>query len=121
MWIVSNAVSDILDSATSLINGAMIVYEYDFNYNLSLFWVSYIGATSTYTILGVNLDRTFCIKMPMKAYTTSKKRFWISIILCWVLALVPAAPYLWDSTVAECAKHCSSCWLPVDNVSMNMS
>ena len=117
MWIVSNAVSDIMNSFTVLIVNVLSAYHYHFNYNLLVCWMVYIGAVSFFTFLGVNVDRAFAIKMPMKTYSQSKKKFWISIILCWVAALIPSIPYLFDTTMAECAKHCSACWYPVDNVS----
>ena len=94
------------------------IYQYKFNFNTSLFWVLYILTVTNYTIVGLNLDRTFVIMKPMKAYSQSKSKFWISIGLCWVLPLLVPTPYLLDDSVAECAKNCSYCWLPLDNVSL---
>ena len=96
----------------------LVLNQHRFNYNISLFWITYIGAVTNYTFLGVNLDRTFAIKYPMKAYSKSTLRFWISILSCWVLALIPSTPYLFDTSLAICAEQCSSCWMAVDNVSM---
>ena len=118
MWIVSNAVSDILSSVTIMVTYTLTLYHHKFNYNISLFWVAYIGAVTNYTFLGVNIDRTFAIKYPMKAYSKSPVRIWVSILSCWVLALIPSFPYLLDTTLAICAEHCPTCWMPVDNVSM---
>ena len=117
MWIVSNAVSDIMFGLTVLVTNILAEYHYQFNYNIASFWMVYIGSVSYYTFLGVNLDRAVAIKWPMKTYSRSKSKFWISILMCWLAAFLTAIPYLIDTTLAECAKHCNACWIAADNVS----
>ena len=77
-----------------------------------------MGAVSSYTFFGVNLDRTYAIKKPMAAYSMSTNKFWVSILMCWVLAIIPSAPYLMDTSLTLCMEQCTACYIAADNVSI---
>ena len=125
MWIVSLACSDIMFTMTTFLSHTLgqMNYKYyndddhKFNYNFSLFFMVYIGATSWYVFLGLNIDRAYAIKYPLRTLSKSRKSNLKAIMFCWVLALLPPLPYIWDTTLSVCAEHCDSCWVPVDNVS----
>eukprot|EP00092_Neocalanus_flemingeri_P031748 GFUD01034487.1.p1 GENE.GFUD01034487.1~~GFUD01034487.1.p1 ORF type:complete len:282 (+),score=36.19 GFUD01034487.1:63-908(+) len=115
VWIVSLACSDILFITITCITHTLGQFQYEFNYNITLFFMFYIGFTSYYTFLGLNIDRAYAVRYPLRVIFKSKHSNVISILSCWVLALLPSLPYLWDSSLAVCGEHCPSCWIPVDN------
>eukprot|EP00092_Neocalanus_flemingeri_P011779 GFUD01012702.1.p1 GENE.GFUD01012702.1~~GFUD01012702.1.p1 ORF type:complete len:304 (+),score=32.87 GFUD01012702.1:40-951(+) len=117
MWVVSLAFADILFAITAIVINVLTIYNYKFeNENYPNFWITYNNAVSYYTFIGMNLDRTISIKKPLQSYGQTDSSFFKKIFASWVLALLPALPYLWDTTMPWCEKHCSSCpYIPVDN------
>eukprot|EP00092_Neocalanus_flemingeri_P089695 GFUD01113516.1.p1 GENE.GFUD01113516.1~~GFUD01113516.1.p1 ORF type:complete len:274 (+),score=22.01 GFUD01113516.1:40-822(+) len=115
MWVVSLAFADILLAITAIVTNVLHIYAYNFDNNSNLFWIVYIFAVSYFTFIGLNVDRTFAIKKPLQSNGQIGRSFYRKIFACWVLALLPALPYLWDTSLALCERHCHSCWIPVDN------
>ena len=107
-----------LNAVTHLVMTTLDLLEL---HNISIFWLIYVGTVSTYTFMGVNIDRMVAITKPLKTFGQTK--LWIAgiISLCWVLALIPSLPYLVDTTVARCMKYCSACFIAADNVCYNVT
>eukprot|EP00092_Neocalanus_flemingeri_P074501 GFUD01092142.1.p1 GENE.GFUD01092142.1~~GFUD01092142.1.p1 ORF type:complete len:151 (+),score=12.65 GFUD01092142.1:68-454(+) len=98
------------------VTSTLIIYDYKFDYSSILFWGCFIGFVSYFTFIGMNLDRTFSIKKPLQSYGQTDRSFCKKIFASWLIALLLALPYLWDTSLVLCERHCSGCWMPVDNV-----
>eukprot|EP00092_Neocalanus_flemingeri_P010220 GFUD01011011.1.p1 GENE.GFUD01011011.1~~GFUD01011011.1.p1 ORF type:complete len:302 (+),score=26.28 GFUD01011011.1:39-944(+) len=115
MWVVSLAFADILFAITAIVTNVLQIYDYRTSY-LSGGFETYTMAVSSFTFIGMNLDRTFSIKKPLQSYGQTDCSFYKKILATWVLALLPALPYLWDTTMPWCESHCTSCPdMPVEN------
>ena len=76
-------------------------------------------SSSVYNYLGVNIDRVLAIKYPLEYFVG--RRWWAKrnnvkacIALCWLLALLPAAP-MWVSHKKESEWGQTVCSFPYEN------
>lgn len=61
----------------------------------------YLLTASIYNFVGVNMDRLFAIKLPLKYKAMQDNRWSVKLVIfvCWTVALISAAPIWWDQTV----------------------
>jgi len=84
-------------------------------YKMALFWIIFNASASFYNFVGLNIERMSAVRWPTNYndQVTPKTRCYI--LLSWLLAFIPALPFLFDTTLEDCAKCCPACWMAVDN------
>jgi hypothetical protein len=71
-----------------------------------------------YNFLGLNAERLYAIKKPFDFRISLQKHRWSRVILvCWVLATLPAIPLMFNTTVERnwAGKSNCKCFLPIDD------
>jgi len=72
--------------------------------------------SSWFNFLGLMLDRLYAIKWPLEYREKLKKQHISRIIpFCWLAALLPTLPLLWDRTLVEDFNAGCKCYLPLRN------
>jgi len=71
-----------------------------------------------YNFLGLNAERLYAIKRPIDFRISLQRHSWSRVILvCWALAILPAIPLMFTSTVYDNweGKTNCKCFLPIDD------
>lgn len=79
----------------------------------------FLLAAPWYNFLGLMMDRLYAIKRPLEYSDVVKKdQLLRSILLCWVMALIPTVPLWFDQTTADAWQDRTDCkcFYPISNV-----
>ena len=118
IWVSALAVSDIVLAIVVIILNPQVTLIYQFDIQQKYFWLTFFITTSSYLLVGMNLDRAIAIKNILYSSQQSNKTITLKLLVCCLLAFAPGAPYLFNETLTKCKiKNPEDyCWPPSDSV-----